>query len=184
MKFILPITFIAILIFSSCEKTSITNGPDIQPPLVALSYDGANNDAPLLPAATYEAATMFPKEDISDLLGGKLIEVYYYIRDVPVSSTIKIYKKSDSDGPLDLIYSEVTTNDLKGRSWNKHILKSPVEITDDDLWISLKFTHTSQTGSIGCDLGPAVDNGDWLLDSADGLWIPLSQRAGININWN
>ena len=184
MKLFLSTLLIAVFLLTACEETPISTGPDILSPFVALRYDGVNNDAPLLPAATYEAAIKFPKEDIDDLRGGKLVEVYYFVKDLPTSSTIKIYQKTVSGDPDELVYSEVTTSDLLPRGWNKHILKSSVEITDEDLWIAVKFTHSSQIGSIGCDRGPAVTNGDWLKDSADDLWIPLTQRAGININWN
>ena len=185
MRLFFSTLIFSFLLFTSCEETpGVINGPDIQPPFVALNYDGANNDAPLLPAATYEAAIKFPKEDINDLLGGKLVEVYYYVEDLPTSCTIKIYKRTDSGEPVEVVYSSATTGDLVERSWNKHIIKNPVDITEEDIWIAVKFSHSSQMGSIGCDIGPAVENGDWLKDSADDLWIPLTQRAGININWN
>ncbi|MEZ4829940.1 MAG: hypothetical protein R3C61_27210 [Bacteroidia bacterium] len=143
-----------------------------------------NQDAPSLVAGNYEAAIRIPATDLSGLEGRKLTEIYYFIREKPSSCTVKVYKKSDSNAPAEQIYSTATTSEVKAGSWNKHILSTPVEITNDDLWISVKVGHTANTRSIGCDPGPAVENGDWLFDDSDNEWRPLSDRAAISINWN
>lgn len=172
------------LLFSSCEPDNISEEPEIVSPLVALNYDDRNQDSPSLPAGNYEAAIRIPATDLSDLQGGELIEIYYYIREKPSSATVKVYKKSDSNSPVEQVYSAATTSEVKANSWNKHILSTPVEITGDDLWLSVKLGHTENTRSIGCDPGPAVENGDWLFDDADSEWLPLSDRSAISINWN
>lgn len=176
---------IFLLLFSTgCDPENISGEPEILAPLVALNYDGRNQDAPNLPSGNFEAAIRIPSSDLSDLQGRKLIEVYYYIREIPSSCTIKVYKKSDSNAPVEQVYSTATTSELKANAWNKHILTSPVEITNDDLWLSVKVGHTQDTRSIGCDPGPAVENGDWLFDGSDNEWLPLSDRSQISINWN
>lgn len=178
------IFFFSALLMFSCQEDPVNNEPDINAPFVALNYDGSNQDAPLLPTGNYEAAIYFPASELNDLTGGKLIEVYYYIRELPASCTIKIYSKTSDSSPVELEYSAATGSDLLPNTWNKHILSTPVEITGEDIWIAVSLGHGADTRSIGCDPGPAVSGGDWLFDSGDGNWIPLSQRAGISINWN
>ena len=183
-------TLIAILIvgliFTSCDQTDLTPSPVIEPPLVALNYDDDNLTAPLLPGNTFEAAVKFTSTETSEVKGGKLIEVYYYILEEPASCGIKVYQKSGTNGPDVLLYSAVTTTEISPQSWNKHTLSTPIDIGDEDIWIAVRLQHSGNQQTIGCDPGPAHPNGDWLFDSSDGEWIKMNDRSSneVNINWN
>jgi len=65
-----------------------------------------------------------------------------------------------------------------------HTLAQPVRLTSNEVWISLEFSHPARQATIGCDPGPAVQDGDWLFATSDGQWQTLRQRTTISINWN
>ena len=175
------------LFATSCQDDdtpSGSSGPNIDSRFTVFNYDGANRDAPQLPGNTYEAAIQFPSNQLSGVQGQSLKEVHFYIRQVPAFCEIRVYTSPGGLAPVNLLYSREITGDIQGDQWNAHVLETPVEITSDNLWIGLNFAHNGLRRTVGCDEGPARANGDWLFDSADGQWVPLSQRSAININWN
>jgi len=166
----------------SCDNAGLTPAPTIEEPLVGLNYDGDNEDAPEFQAGTYEGAVRFPSSIISAFEGNSLVRVQYYVASKPSSMTIKIYLKTNGDAPDTEIYSAVVTNDTQANSWNEHTLTTPITIGRDDMWISVKFTQSDALRSLGCDPGPAVTNGDWVL--LNNGWQPLNRASEVNINWN
>ena len=166
----------------SCEEDVV--GPDLGENLVSLNHDGANQDAPSLPGNSYEAGVRFPASQMSQYAGDRLTEAHYFIQSVPQSCELRIYVRSAANTPDSLVYSANVRSALRANSWNKHTLSTPLDLSGEDLWIALSFAHANEQRTVGCDVGPARTNGDWLLDAADNQWIPLSQRSPININWN
>jgi len=142
--------------------------------------------APQLSAGTYEAAARFTSNQTASLQNGQLTEVYFYILNAPSSATIKIYKGSSGTTPVTTVYSKSVTSDLESNSWNHHILTSPIDIDQEDIWIAVRFQIGQASQTIGCDTGPAATNGDWLFENADGNWEKLLNRSNneANINWN
>lgn len=166
----------------SCEEDPV--GPVLGENLISLNLDSDNQDAPSLPANSYEAAVRFPASQMGQYAGDRLTEANFFIQTVPQSCELRIYVKSDNNAPDSLVYSANVRSALRANSWNKHTLTTPYSLTGEDVWITLSFAHTNEQRTVGCDQGPARTNGDWLLDAADNQWIPLSQRSPININWN
>lgn len=170
----------------ACEDAPNNNDPLIEAPLVSLNYDGSNLTAPQLSAGTFEAAAKFTDNETANLQNGQLTEVYFYLLNTPQSASVKIYKGSNQGFPEELVYSKGVTSDMSSNSWNHHILDTPVDIDQRDLWIAIRLNHSQADQTIGCDPGPANTNGDWLFESADGNWEKLLRRSNneANINWN
>ena len=58
-----------------------------------------------------------------------------------------------------------------------------IDLTDQDIWVAVQFSHIDQQATLGCDPGPAVEDGDWILNG--GGWQTLrGLSAEVNINWN
>lgn len=149
-----------------------------------IHYDGPNQTAPVLPAGDYEAAARFTSAELSDYVGRKLIEVNFFIANLPQNCTIRIYDEGDAGTPGNVLYSASVSNSLRPFSWNTHEIRNPIDITGEDLWIGVALTHTATQQSIGCDAGPAQTDGDWLYRDSDQLWSTYRQISGESINWN
>lgn len=185
MRYIFPI-FLSLFFLFACEEGNNNSDPVIEAPLVFLNYDASNLTAPNLSAGTYEAAAIFTSDETANMQNGQLTEVYFYLLNTPSSATVKIYRGTDQGFPIELIYSKGVTSSMEANSWNHHILDSPIDITQDDIWIAIRFQTGQQDQIIGCDPGPADQNGDWLFENADGNWDRLLRRSNneANINWN
>ncbi len=171
---------LSLLAFSAC----VDDGPDVDPEFTLLQHDDANQDAPELPTGTYEGGARFLASQMAALSGDKLIEVQYYLKDRPSSGSIRIYQGSEGDKPKTLVYNENVSIGEEEKSWNTHSLKTALVLDGSDLWINYRFTQATNQRTLGCDIGPAVENGDWLWDANDDQWLPLRQRSTISINWN
>lgn len=180
----LPV-LLGLMLLQACNTDEeVGPGPLIDPDLVVLHYDGDNQDAPFLPANTYEAAIRFAPSRLSPLAGSSLKEVHFFLQQLPKSLELRIYTSLGGIRPDSLVYSADIPNGLQANTWNRHILTTALPIPQKDLWVAVKFEQEVDARVLGCDIGPAVTNGDWLWDSSDNQWLPLSQRSPININWN
>jgi len=171
---ILSLAFIA-LIFSSC-------GPDEE---FILSYDAANNDAPLLQAGTYLGAARFPASVFADRTGETLEAVEFYLKDVPTSAEVVIFSGGTANAPGAEIYSSSVTLSASGNSWNFHTISQDITLGTEDLWLGIRFSQDGDAQVLGCDLGPANENGD-RFQNLSGDWETLRNfSAGtVDINWN
>ena len=178
-----PISIFSILLilvaFAACG-----DGPKVDPNLIVLNYDDANQDAPELPAGTYEGGARFLSGEMGTHTGKKLIEVQYYLKEIPRSGQIRIYAGGSVDGPKDLIYNKDVTIGRDEEAWNTHIIDPAIDLDGQELWIVYRFSHDTDLRVLGCDPGPANAEGDWLWDENDDLWRPLRQRSTLDINWN
>lgn len=175
------------MIFFSCDRQNLTPAPVIEPPMVQLNYDGDNLTAPLLPAGIYEAGVRFTPPELIGLDGKTLSQVILYMQDIPVAATIRVFEGSTNGAPETLLSSQGIRSDLEAFNWNQIFLTSPTEIdADKDLWITFRFELGQESQTLGCDPGPANENGDYLFENTDNLWQKLSVRTGggIDINWN
>ena len=151
----------------------------------SLHYDAGNLSAPSLAAGTYEAGARFTSAQIGNRVGKQLTEVQYFIWSPAEVCSVKVYGPSSASEPGAPLYAADVTNDVHARQWNTHALAQPVTLAGTDLWICLEFSNSVGQPTVGCDPGPAVQDGDWLYSSADGQWRPLSQRfSAVSINWN
>ncbi len=169
------------LTFSACKK----DPPEDQ--LTELNVDGPNQSAPSLPGNTYEAAVRFLASRMAAFNGDQLKEVSFYIQDLPSNCELFIYKGSGFSTPDSVLYQVDLLSQINANAWNTHVLANPITINgEEDLWLSVKFSHPEEQRTMGCDPGPTVTNGDLTWDANDGQWATLSTRTGgaININWN
>lgn len=170
---------------ASCDEEKKKDPVDPGPlPPGTLHYDAGNLSAPNLAAGAYEAGARFTSTQIGSLAGQKLTEVQYFIFTPAELCSVKVYGPSSASEPGATLYAADVTNDAQARQWNAHKLAQPVTLASTDLWICVEFTNAVGQPTVGCDPGPAVQDGDWLYSSADGQWMPLSQRFPVSINWN
>ena len=170
------------LMFFSCKKDD---------PTIELRYDDYNFSAPALPIGTFDVGQRYPSSIVDNYVGRTLDEVDFYIQDKPLDCEILVYGEGTSSSPGTLLYSKNVINQVSDNSWNSHTLSTPVEITNEDLWIVVRVIHSSETRSIGCDEGPARTNGDWMLGEGEFEWKTYrdlsanpSTGANVNVNWN
>ena len=179
MRPILRFTLLLSLVFAftACQEDNAQTN--------LLSYDGPNITAPEFLPGEYQMAARFTPSETAEFRGKFLEEVEVYILNRPARAEIIIYGEGTATVPGPIRYSEVVTTDLRSQSWNTHILSTPVEIQDEDIWIAIMVRHTAANGSVGCDVGPANTNGDILLDDAQ-QWTNLRDftNQAIDINWN
>ncbi len=169
--------WIALCGLMSCNK-------DASPDYAILSYDSDNMDAPLLPEGTYESGVRFSSGLMGQYAGLELEKVRYYIKDLPLSCELRIYEFSDGNAPQTLLYSADVKSTTASLSWNEHKLTAPLELSGNDLWITIRYSQQGTQRTMGCDPGPSRFNGDWIWDAADSLWLRLVERSEADINWN
>ena len=150
-----------------------------------LNHDGENNAAPLLDAGDYTAAARFPVSSLTSNTGNQIIEVEYYMVNLPNQTRVQIFEGGTATEPGTMVYDQNVTLDAQSNSWNTHVLSAPVTIGNEDLWIAVNFIQESENTTIGCDEGPAVANGDFFNDLAN-QWTTLRDFSDqvVTINWN
>ena len=150
-----------------------------------LNYDGDNIDAPALFPGDYTAMVRFPSTEMSQYSGRQIEEIEFWVADIPVSCELQILGEGTANTPGSLILSDNVTLSIDANSWNSINLNSPVDITGEDLWVGFNFEIDAFSRVIGCDAGPAVENGD-LLNDENGNWTTLRAYSAdeVDINWN
>ena len=182
MKYLSLFFFLGIsLAFISC-----TNDDEADSNGAELFLDAGPNSAPIFEAGTHEAAAKFPRSIMSNFVGQTLDRVEYYLVNVPNNTFVKIYDEGDDDSPGALLYEANVTSDVSANSWNSHALASPITLENRELWISIEFTHNDSRNTIGCDVGPSVNNGDWVLEGTQTTWRTFRDFTSdaVSINWN
>ena len=151
-----------------------------------LKNDRGLNDAPFILAGEYIVATRFTASEMSSLQGRKLTGIEYYLKSTPTQCEVQVYNGSNGDEPGTLVYSKSVTVDMEADSWNLHSPSTDIELTGDDLWIAVRLVLNSEEATIGCDVGPAVTDGDWIVSSVDNVWMTYRDFTNptVSINWN
>ena len=162
---------------------------DAEDGIITLNYDGANVTAPELPSQRiFESAARFPALQMADYIGDELIEIEFFIRDIPASCELFVYTSNGGNVPTNEVYSSGNIiNTVNSGTFNTHVLPEPLVLDAEDLWIGVRYNQNNSQRTVGCDAeGSRVLNGDWLYDSTDGSWLPLVERTNgaLNINWN
>ncbi len=171
-------SLLCLMAFATCSDDDTQDSAD-------LKYDGQNFSAPLFTDSAIEAGCRFPSNLTSNFTGQNLTEVQFYIMQVPTTCELLIYDQGTSSTPGTLLYERDLSSSIQADGWQSHNLGTPIELTGEDLWINIKVSHTGSQQSIGCDQGPALQNGDWMrLDN--GGWQTLRNYSNneVNINWN
>lgn len=179
----------ALLILVACTPDEqIIETPELEAPLFFLSYDGENETAPVLPAGGFfEAAQRLTPDQWAAPGEAQVVQVYFYLLELPETASIRLYRGSNGDAPDSLVLDQaLNTRLLVPESWNVIELDRAIALDNQDLWLAMRFSHAEEARSLGCDPGPAHPEGNWLYDSFDSQWTPLSQRTSgaISINWN
>jgi len=151
-----------------------------------LSYDGRNEAAPVLDIGTFQAAARFPSSITSQYNNQRLTEVEFYLDNVPESCRVLVYGQGTTNEPGDLLYSADVSSVVRSGRWNSHSLSNPLLINGQDIWITIEVRHDSIYSSIGCDPGPANNNGDKFYDDFLAEWETFRSwtQGGVSINWN
>ena len=180
MKNLLPLLLLSGLVFfSACDKD------DDDANAFLLSYDGANNFAPELPAGDYLFAVRFPASETEVYIDSLLTEVQFYLREVPNNVRVRVFGPGSNESPGDSVYeSNALTALVEANSWYTHTLNENVTITGDELWLAVVFSHGNNLRSVGCDAGPAHPNGDFIYDASVGVWQKYSEQTPESVNWN
>lgn len=166
------------LSFHSCKKDEDPDRENV------LRYDGDNNTGPFLPAGYFEAAARFTPNETSKYAGRKLDEISWYLGPAPATCIVKVYGPGTNNAPGALLYEAEVTNNIRTSGWNRHRLSPQIEITGEDLWLSIAFTHSAQQQSIGCDAGPRKANGDFLFRDSNNQWTTYQALTQESVNWN
>jgi len=176
------ILLVGLLSFSACEKDEPNVGPG---GTELLRLDGDNSTSPILPAGFYEHAVKFPTSLTSLYDGDLLTGVQVHMYDVPSTVEIVVYTAGTSANiPGSLLY-EGTVSGLTPNAVNDILFETQDQILigRSDLWISVAYSTSGGSQVIGCDAGPRVPNGDYLLDNT--TWTTFQDFTGTeSINWN
>lgn len=154
-----------------------------------LQYDGANQSAPIFEVGVSEPAVYFPSSYLQSFIGKKINELEFFVGDIPAEMVLRISQEDGDNQPgLTMFEEDITGLNIQSTSWNLWQLDNPIEIRGDKgLWLSISVKHNnSDERSIGCDTGPAVNNGDWIFSDSDNEWKTLRNRTNnaVDINWN
>ena len=166
--------------FASCSEDKLPEGPDD----FTLRYDSPNVTSPNLPSGQYQLAALYPAAVTTPLSGQSITEIAFFLFELPNTCEIRIYGSGTPNEPGAPIYSANILNDIRKDRWNYHTLSTPVPLDGEDIWVAIRFSHTSDQQTIGCDAGPRNINGDWSFFSADNQWQTFRARTGADVNWN
>ena len=179
-KAIYFLSFIILsLSFSCSDDETSTNDSE-------LSYDQGPNSAPIFGEGVHIAAARFPSSITSSFSGQSLDRVEFYLVRTPSNTKIRIYDEDSPGNPGTMLYEADVTSSVNPDSWNSHTLTEDVVIADRDLWIAVEVTHPDERNTIGCDVGPALSNGDWVLEHNQIEWQTYRDFTSnaVDINWN
>lgn len=168
------------LVISSC-------GEDPDPEFV-LKLDGENenNAAPLFNAnTTYEAAVRFSAALVRAHEGKKVTAIDVYIADVPSTFSVKVYSKGTSTAPGSVLVNQPVTLGGTSNRWQRISLNTPITLGTEEIWVGASVRHTSNARIVGCDPGPAVNDGDWISQNS-AAWQTFRNFTSnsVSINWN
>jgi hypothetical protein len=148
-----------------------------------INYDGDNANAPNLPAGNFVFAIRLPLTTLNRLEGQNITAVSVFMYDIPSDVDLVIYNEINNL-PSRELYTQDITSTLSPNGWNSIALDTPFPVTGTTLWVGLDIDNQQMMQSIGCDLGPANVNGDWLFDGTDGEFIRFTNRVNDSVNWN
>lgn len=169
------------LTFFNCNEGDESNSNGAE-----LSYDNGISSAPFFEEGVHEAAVRFPRSIMSNFVDKTLDRVDFYLVNAPNNCVVKIYNEGTDQGPGLLLYEADISTSVRVRSWNSHQLTESLVLTGNELWISIEITHDERNNTIGCDIGPALENGDWVSSDSQLGWSTYRDFTSdaVNINWN
>ncbi|MEL6637586.1 MAG: hypothetical protein AAFW73_05250 [Bacteroidota bacterium] len=179
MKNTLLLLLVFALSISACREDDDISGTELR-------YDGDNQSAPFFPAGEHEVAVRFPTSTTTSFEGQRLTEIRFYLVNLPSECQVRVYGPGSPSEPGDLRYQFDLSGNVQANSWNVHALTEDLSVGAEDLWISVRLVHPVETNTIGCDAGPARQDGEWILSTANNGWETFRDRTSgqVSINWN
>ena len=176
--------FLSIALLSltfSCSDDEDTNANTAE-----FGYDFGPNDAPIFGIGAHQAAVRFPSTLTTPFSGNLLDRVEFYLVNTPSNTKIIIYDEGTATQPGPILYEADVTVDVTPNSFNTHIITEDINITENDIWIAIQFTHPDVRNTMGCDVGPAVTNGDFVLEASESEFRTYRAFTNniVDINWN
>lgn len=167
---------------AACEKNE--EEPDIIE--ADLHHDSVNLTAPFLDPSIYEAAARFSASETSPFVGKNLVEISFFIQNLPDACEVRVYGMGTDNTPGELLYTQDVSGSIRPNRFNRHFLNPPLPIPQEDIWLSIRFSDTERNNIIGCDAGPAQGDGDWIYDDAFEVWLSFREYTNqeASINWN
>jgi len=157
------------------------------PPVTGDWISWSNNEAALgnmvgtAGAATFDVAHRFDASDLTDYVGGTLVQMKFVPMYADAVYTAKIWTGGSTTAPGTLVHSQVV--DVTTENWNTVILSNPITITaGQQLWIGYGI-NTQGGYPAGCDDGPVVEGKGNLMNL--GGWTTLTQITDpvLPYNW-
>lgn len=169
-----------LLSLLACKKDEVTSF------IASLRLDSTNFSAPPLPTGSHILAVKFTGDELDNFIGNKLAEVEFYLVEIPSTVEVRVYLEgTSSESPGSLVYQKDITENVEADSWNRHLFETLVDIDGQDIWLCLRVANSGDVPSVGCDPGPAVQNGDWYYTNAAGWETFEDNTSGdVSINWN
>lgn len=149
-----------------------------------LQHDGPNLTGPILDFGLHELSARFTASELAPFEGRRIESVRFFLGDIPAGTEVVIYGEGSPDRPGSERYSRDITNRITTTGWNEHVLNSPVEIGDEDIWITIAVLHDQRQQSVGCDAGPAQPGGDFIFYADEPDWLTFRDATGESVNWN
>jgi len=174
--------FLLLLCAVSISFVSCNDDPPVIEDLV---YAGDNANSPALPPGIYEFAARFPVSFTDDFTGQSLESVEIDLYEIPSILELRIYGAGSSEAPGSMLYSDIITGDVVANSRNTVFLSDPIELTDQELWISVRASQSVEQQVMGCDAGPRDPNGDRFFANDGSNWTTFNAFSSPeSINWN
>ncbi|MFH2095978.1 MAG: hypothetical protein ABIJ16_09755, partial [Bacteroidota bacterium] len=144
-----------------------------------LHYDGVNANAiGLGAAATFSVFASFPATTMGPYTGYNIPQVDFFISGIAdvTSVTITIYE----DTTAAPVYTEVVGTVVEG--WNNFMLTTPYVISGNEIFVGYELVASGGFPA-GCDGGPNVATGDWMIYNSAWYHLP-DLNAALTYNWN
>ncbi len=158
-----------------------------------LQLDRGIQSGPILDAGYQELAVRFSRTQAGRFNGRFLEDVVFYLGQKPARTYVIVYGEGpDENTPGAELYVEEVTTDINDPrttvpGWQTHNLLRNVTITEQEIWLAIGVSHIASQQSVGCDAGPAVNGGDFLLPpDPDNFWTTFRDRTNgsESVNWN
>ncbi len=157
------------------------------PPITGDWISWSNNDAALgnsigtNAAANFDVAHRFEASDLTEYVGGTLVQMKFVPMFEDAVYTAKIWTGGTSTMPGSLVYSQVVSG-VTVQDWNTVILSNPVNIeAGQQLWIGYGI-NTQGGFPAGCDEGPVVEGKGNVMNFSG--WTTLTQITDPPLPYN
>ena len=150
---------------SAGEAISFDVDIDFIPSVVLKNDKGLYSSIGTTSNATYRVATRFTTDDLTGLVGRKIVKVDFYLNgaDVTSNEVVNVWEGGSYGNPGTLVYTHDVSAEVKHNEWTSHTLTQPVEIKANKEYWAGYSVDISSGYPIAIDGGPMVDGkGAWI----------------------